>query len=178
MSHQPYETWILDQQALSNDDRRALQTHIDECQQCLHLERRWQMVHQELTTHRMVAPAPGFARRWQSGLAERKIREQRKQAWKIAGLLLAAALFMLLLMTAYTLATTSPTDWLIALARTVSSTSEGINLGIHFVQSWLTSTPLAMNIVLWIYLTICICLLTLLWMLVLWRTNLVGVFNQ
>ncbi|MBE0698107.1 MAG: hypothetical protein IH586_14395 [Anaerolineaceae bacterium] len=178
MSHQPYETWILDQQNLSTDDRRSLQTHLDDCPQCLRLQYRWQMVRQELTYPRMVAPAPGFTQRWQTGLVERKAREQRKQAWKIAGLLLAAALIVLLVMATYTLATTSFTDWLVAVVGIVSSTTGLLNLGIHFVQNWLSSTPLAMNIVLWIYLTVCISLLTFVWVLVLWRTNIVGVFNR
>jgi hypothetical protein len=178
MSHQPYETWILDQQNLSGDDRRALLSHLDDCPQCLRLQRRWQMVHQELTYPRMVTPAPGFTQRWQTGLAERKAREQRKQAWKIAGMLFTAALVVLLLMTAYTLATSSLTDWLVGLVGIVSSTSGLLNLGIHFIQNWLSSTPLAVNLVLWIYLTVSIALLTFVWVLVLWRTNLVGVFNR
>jgi len=178
MSHQPFETWILDQQTLSNNDRRTLQAHLDDCPQCIRLQRRWQMVRQELYPHQMVSPAPGFTQRWQAGLVERKAREQRKQAWKIAGLLLAAALIVLLLMAAYTLATTSPTDWLVALVRVVSSTTGFLNLGIHFIDSWLSSTPLALNLVLWIYLTVCISLLTFAWGLVLWRTNIVGVFNR
>ena len=30
MSHQPFETWILDHEALSAEDRRALKTHLAE----------------------------------------------------------------------------------------------------------------------------------------------------
>ena len=135
MSHQPFETWILDQQTLPIDDRRALQAHLDDCPQCLRLQRRWQMVHQELQLRpdgcpqRQDLPCAG-----KTGLAERKAREQRKQAWKMAGLLFAAALIVLVLAAAYTLATTSPTDWLVALVGVVSSSTGFLNLGIHFVQ--------------------------------------------
>lgn len=178
MSHQPFETWILDQQSLSTDERRTLQSHLDDCPQCLRLQRRWQMVRQELTYPRMVAPAPGFTQRWQAGLAVRKAREQRNQAWKIAGLLLTAALVVLFMMAAYTISTHSLTDFLVSLVETVSSTTGLLNQGIHFVQGWLNSTPLAVNIVLWIYLTVCIALLTFVWVLALWRTNIVGVINR
>lgn len=178
MSHQPYEAWILDQAALSAEERRALQTHVEECQQCTRLQKRWQLVNQELRTRRMVSPAPGFSQRWQASLAERKAREQRKQAWKIAGLLMGTALLILLVMTVYTIATTSPTDWLVSIVGMVSSSTGFVNLGIHFIDNWLANTPLALNLVLWIYLTVCICLLTFIWVLVLWRTNIVGVFNR
>jgi hypothetical protein len=178
MSHQPYETWILDQPDLTLQDRRELQDHLDACRQCDRLQSRWQMVRQELTTRRMAVPAPGFTQRWRTSLVERKAREQRKQAWKTAGLLLGTALVVLLVAAVYTLATSSPTDVLLALISIVSSTSGFLNLGIHFVQNWLSSTPLAVNLVLWIYLTVCICLLTFVWVLVLWRTNIIGVFNR
>jgi hypothetical protein len=178
MSHQPFETWILDQQTLSLEDRRALQAHLDGCQQCDRLRSRWQMVNQELHTRRMAAPAPGFTQRWRSGLVERKARQQRLQAWKTAGLLLAAALVVLLLTAAYTAATSSLTDVLVATTGIISSTSGLLNLGIHFVQDWLSSTPLALNLALWIYLTVSVCLLAFVWVLVLWRTNIIGVFNQ
>jgi hypothetical protein len=178
MSHQPYEAWILDQATLSTEERRTLQAHIDGCQQCTRLQHRWQLVNQELRTRRMVSPAPGFSQRWQATLAERKAQEQRKQAWKIAGLLMGTALLILLFMTAYTIATTSPTDWLVSIVSMASSSTSLVNQGIHFINTWLANTPLALNLVLWIYLTVCICLLTFVWVLVLWRTNIVGVFNR
>jgi len=178
MSHQPFETWILDQETLPLEDRRVLQAHLDTCQQCLRLQRRWQSVHQELRAKQMVAPAPGFTQRWKTGLVERKALEQRKQAWKIAGLLLGMSLLVLILIAGYTMATTSPADWMVNAVRVTSSTTGIIHLGIQFVQSWLGSTPPALNIVLWIYLTVCICLLTFVWVTILFRTNIVGVFNR
>jgi hypothetical protein len=178
MSHQPFETWLLDQQTLPIDDRRALQVHLDGCPQCLRLQHRWQMVHQELQLQPMVSPAPGFTLRWKEGLAVRKAREQSRQAWKMAALLFAAAIIVLFLAAAYFVATTSLTDWLVALAGAVSTFTGFLNLGIHFVNNWLSSTPLAVNLALWIYLTVCISLLTFAWGIVLWRTNIVGVFNR
>lgn len=177
MSHQPYENWILDQGTLTTEERRALQTHLATCTQCQRLEHGWQSVHQELRTHSFVAPAAGFTRRWQSGLAERRAREQRKQAWRIFGWMLAAALFILVILAGYLISTTSPTGWLIALSRTAESSRVFLQMAIYVVQGWLSSTPLALNIALWIYLTITLCILMLVWFTVLWRTKYVGVFN-
>lgn len=178
MSHQPFEAWILDNDTLPPADRRALQEHVAECAQCRKLQTRWQAVRMELRARPMAAPAPGFTQRWKAGLAERRAREQRKQAWKIFGLLVAGALFVSLLMGVYAMATSTPADWLTALVRSFSSSRDLIHLGIESVQAWLASTPLALNIALWIYLTVALCLLSLVWVLILWRTTIVGVLNQ
>jgi predicted anti-sigma-YlaC factor YlaD len=178
MSHQPFETWILDHESLPIADRRTLQAHMETCQACQRLYRQWSGARQELNTRRMAAPASGFTSRWRASLAERRARAQRRQAWKIFGMLFAAALFIFLLLAGYVIATSSPTDWLIAVVQTFYTSSGLLTLGVLFVQTWLSNTPLAVNVVLWIYLTITFCLLSLAWVLVLWRTNIVGVFSK
>ncbi len=178
MSHQPFENWILDQGTLSNEERRALQDHLATCKQCQHLERNWQSVHQELRARLMAAPVAGFSKRWQTGLAMRRLREQRRQAWRIFGGLLGGALFVLLVLSGYTIATSSPTEWLIAFTRSAESSRVFLQMAIYVVQNWFSSTPLALNIALWIYLTITLCALTLVWVLVLWRTKSVGVLES
>ncbi len=180
MSHQPFETWILDHDrgTLSIEDRRELQAHLESCAQCQRLAQRWQAVRQELRARPMASPAPGFARRWQSGLAERKARAQRRQAWKIFGGLLGAALFILLVLAGYLIATTSPSDWLIAIIRSSESTRVFLQMAVYLVQDWFSTTPLAINVAVWIYLTVTLCVLTLAWVAVLWRTKSVGVLNQ
>ena len=178
MSHQPFENWILDQGELSTEERRALQAHLAACAQCQRLERRWGAVHQELRARRMVAPAAGFSQRWQNGLAERRAREQRKQAWRIFGVLFGAAIFILLILGSYIITTTSPTEWLIAFTRMSESSRVFLQMAIYVVQNWFSSTPLALNIAMWIYLAFTVCALTLVWVAVLWRTKSVGALNQ
>lgn len=178
MSHQPFETWILDHGSLSLEERRKLQEHIATCAQCQRLEQKWSSVYQELRTRRMVAPSPGFAQRWQTGLAERRAREQRKQAWKIFGILLGSALFVLTILAGYLLVSTTPANWLVAVVRMLSSSQVMLEMIFYGFQLWLSSTPLALNLALWIYLTVTLCFLLLVWLLVLWRTKSVGVLNS
>lgn len=178
MSHQPFETWILDHAGLSMADRRALQEHLDTCQQCQRLQRQWESVHQELRARRMAAPAPGFTQRWMSSLAERRAQEQRKQAWRIFGIFLGGSFLILLLLAGYLMATSSPADWLTAAVRAASSTAAILNLCVYAVRTWLSNTPLAVNLALWIYLMIALCLMSLAWVLIVWRTSIVGVFKH
>ncbi len=178
MSHQPFENWILDQGTLSIEERRALQDHLATCKQCQHLERNWQSVHQELRARPLAAPAAGFSKRWQAGLAMRRQRDQRRQAWRIFGGLLGAALFILLVLGGYTLATTTPADWLIAFIRSTESSRVFLQMAIYIVQDWFSNTPFALNLAVWIYLTVTLCVLTLVWVAVLWRTKSVGVLEQ
>lgn len=181
MSHQPFENWILEPEGMTSTDRRALREHVEACPQCQRLHQKWGAVSQELRARRMVTPAPGFAQRWQSGLAERRAREQRRQAWRIFGFLSGSALFFLLVIAIYLTATSTPTDWLVAIVRMGSSSMRLVSLVYYVVQTWLSATPLAFNIALWIYLTLTLCALCLVWGGILWRTKIgshAGVLNQ
>ena len=178
MSHQPFETWLLDDDGtLSPAERRALQEHLASCPQCQRLEQKWQATRQELHMRRMVAPAPGFTQRWQNSLAERKAQEQRRNAWKIFGITSIIALLTLVVLTSYTLATTSPAEWLGALVQTISSTNAFSQYAIYVIQNWLSITPPVIPIVLWIYVTITLCFLIFIWVAVLWRTKYKGAIN-
>lgn len=177
MSHQPFETWILDQYDLPIEDRRSLQAHMETCQQCQRIFRKWQAAQRELRARKMVAPAPGFVARWQDGLAARRAREQRKQAWRIFTLFVGAAMFVLLVLAGYVMTTSSPGDWLAAFIRSASASLSWFNLVTYVVRTWFSNTPVVLNIALWIYLSITLCFLSLAWVFALWRTSNVGVRN-
>lgn len=178
MSHQPFETWILDHETLPMEDRRSLQTHIETCQQCQRIYRKWNAAQRELRARKQIAPAPGFVTRWQSGLAERRAREQRKQAWRVFLGFVAAAMFILLVLVGYVMMTSSPSDWLAAFIHSASTSLGFFNLVTYLARTWLSNTPLVFNIALWIYVSVTLCFLSLVWIFALWRTSKVGVRNQ
>lgn len=178
MSHQPFETWILDQETLPMGDRRSLQTHIETCQQCQRIYRKWNAAQRELRAHRMIAPTAGFVTRWQSSLAERRAREQRKQAWRAFVAFLGAAVFILLVLVTYVMMTSSPSDWLAAFIHSASTSLDFFNLVAYVARTWISNTPLVFNIALWIYASVTLCFLSLAWIFALWRTSKVGATNQ
>jgi len=178
MSHQPFEAWILDFEQLSDEDRHSLQEHLSTCNQCQRLQSNWQGVSRELHAPQIVAPAPGFTQRWQSSLAERRVREQRRQAWRAFRWFLGGAFCLLLFLAGYTLAVSSPAEWMAVMIRYVSNSLNLFDSIVTLVQLWVSSTPLVVNLVLWIYLTITLCLLTLGWVLAIWRTSITGVLKQ
>ena len=178
MSHQPFENWIFDFDRLSTEDRRTLQEHLEGCNHCQTLQRKWQMVGRELRARPVVAPAPGFSQRWQASLAERRAREQRAQAWRAFLGFLGGAFIILIALAGYTLAVSSPAEWLAVVIRYASNSLNLFDTLVSFVQLWLASTPVALNLALWIYLTVTLCLLSLGWVIALWRTSIIGVLNK
>ena len=178
MSHQPFENWILELDSLPMTDRRSLQSHLDTCQQCQRTLRKWQAAQRELRGRKMIAPAPGFTARWQSGLAERRLREQRRQAWRVFTGFVTAAMLVLLVLVGYVMMTSTPGDWLAAFIRSASASLNFFNLVTYLARTWFANTPLVVNLVLWVSFSIALCLLSLAWAFTLWRTSNVGVSNK
>lgn len=178
MSHLPYETWIFEVDQLNQEDRRSLQEHLQGCEQCQKLHTKWRLTYRELRGMPEVRPAPGFTHRWMTSLSERRAREQRKQAWRALLWFAGGAGVILLALVGYTLAVSSPADWLAVVIRSASDSLNLFDTLVGLVRLWIASTPLALNIALWIYLAVTLCLLSLGWVFALWRTSIIGVFNK
>lgn len=68
MNHRPFEEWLLDDQPLTPGQQRDLQSHLRECSACAALAES----NLALESVRMVAPAAGFAFRFQTRLEENR----------------------------------------------------------------------------------------------------------
>jgi hypothetical protein len=75
MNHRPFEDWLLNEQPLNNDQKRELQTHLQDCAHCAALAE----VNLELRSVKMAAPAAGFTARFQTRLAAQRVRERRNR---------------------------------------------------------------------------------------------------
>jgi hypothetical protein len=74
MNHRPFEDWLLDDQPLSLEQKRELQSHLRMCTSCSAIAESNLALH----ASRMVSPAPGFIDRFQVRLEKRR----RAQKWQ------------------------------------------------------------------------------------------------
>ena len=109
MSHQPFESWILSDQALDEEQQFKLQEHLQECQQCQAISKAWSKVQSVMEMNVTPEPAPGFTQRWQTRLTVIKQKQQQRRMWIMTfGLLALAGLIFLGLAMANLLSTSFP----------------------------------------------------------------------
>jgi hypothetical protein len=81
MNHRPFEDWLLEDQPLTLEQKRELQSHLRMCTTCSAI------VESNLALHttRIVSPTVGFKDRFQIRLAQRR----REQKWReVIGILI------------------------------------------------------------------------------------------
>jgi hypothetical protein len=77
MSHQPFELWLLEDQNLEPEQKRALQAHLQTCVHCSALVE----TGSQLRSVRQAEPASGFSVRFQQRLSAHKLAERRRKFW-------------------------------------------------------------------------------------------------
>ena len=142
MSHQPFETWLLSEENLDEEQEKALQTHLEDCHQCQQLSHSWTQVQSLISTSGVPDPAPGFSQRWQQRLAVRREHQQQRRMWFLTLGILTTALIIFLGLAVITFSSHSLSyeisQTFASLARTVAKVS-------HFwemIQSVVQSFPL------------------------------------
>lgn len=75
MNHRPFEDWLLNDQPLTHEQTRELQTHLNACAHCTALNE----VNLELHSVKMAAPSAGFTARFQQRLAVQRVVERRNR---------------------------------------------------------------------------------------------------
>jgi hypothetical protein len=94
MSHQPFEEWILGNEALTLDQRHALEAHIADCSTCAGLAMSLSAVERTLGAAEAAEPQPGFGLRFAHRLEQRRARATRRQAWGAFAVAMIAAAFL------------------------------------------------------------------------------------
>ncbi len=80
MEHQPYKTWILDEEDLSDDQQRRLNDHLAVCPECAQLSENLNSALVAIREAPEVTAPVGFTQRWSAALAARKREEEKQQA--------------------------------------------------------------------------------------------------
>ena len=85
MNHQPFETWLLEDESLTMQQDRDLQSHLRTCTSCAAI------ADSNLALHsaRLIEPLKGFSDRFQTRLADWRKRQIRRQALGTVVLVLA-----------------------------------------------------------------------------------------
>jgi hypothetical protein len=77
MDHRPFEDWLLDNQPLTTDQKRQLNTHLRACSSCSALVE----VNLVLKSVKLAEPAAGFTDRFQIRLAAKKQALRWRNFW-------------------------------------------------------------------------------------------------
>ena len=95
MNHQPFEQWILAEDALDETRERDLQAHLAECEQCRQLSTSWAQIKEVTQTSTVPDPVPGFTDRWQARLEFKRQERQQRKYWIITLAVFAIASLIL-----------------------------------------------------------------------------------
>jgi len=102
MNHQPFEEWLVADEPLTGEQALELREHLLNCPRCCELEANWAGVQKLFQVSEQIAPAPGFATRWQSRQQAQQLqalnRRHHRQPWLlfVINFIIAAALLFLL----------------------------------------------------------------------------------
>jgi hypothetical protein len=100
MTHLPYQDWLFED-TLDSTQADLWQSHLETCAECRDLEAAFQQVEHNLRTTPQVAPAVGFAMRWQARLELERSRLHKRQirlafAFGVGGILILLGLLAIL----------------------------------------------------------------------------------
>lgn len=136
MNHTHFEELILDNIALSPEQKKSIDEHLAGCTQCQKLQTNWSGLRQEMRTLPMAKPAPGFTQRWKANSEVRRAQQQMIQSRKlivgfsISGFVLLAIL-SIVFFTLYT-----PADLLVIIFRTITRLAIGFEELRQVVTIW------------------------------------------
>lgn len=178
MNHQPFNSWLYEDAELNATQLEELRQHLQTCPECLQQREAWLGVRHMLRTAEPVQPRPEFSQRWKSSLEARRLRQQRRQVQITILALSGAALLVLLGLIVYFFSTSSIADLFASIIGTSTQVAVGVlNVG-QFIRSVMRFLPPALSTAIWFILASWICLLSLVWVLSVWRISNKGVASH
>ncbi len=171
MNHQPFETWILDEERLSTEDEVALKLHLKTCPDCQILQENWKLIRNEIQQIAPISPKPGFTDRWLMSLPERRKVEYQRLERRFLAFLIIAFIFTLGTILSGSLLFTSPAGLFSRIIETLTAVSVGFHKFLGVVISILGTMPPAIPTLLLIMGASFIGFSILLWLVMLWRIS-------
>lgn len=175
MNHQPFESWILDEEPLGKQQLSELEDHLSSCQSCKTLQESWVIARHQIKSAPAKQPAPGFSTRWQSSLKERREAEERAQSRTVfiwIGCIIAVLLISLAVIA---MPKISIITVMISLVTTLVNVSTSVDDLLQFVLSITRSVPPTTLILMAISLSSLLSIVSFIWGLSIWRISRKGV---
>lgn len=141
MSHQPFETWNLDRESLTPEQRAELDRHVESCQVCQQMQRTWGFVQREFRAAGQKTVTAGFAARFQNSLEERRKLEHRRQIRRILTFLVSSIAFILTVLAANFLMTTPPADWIGSTIESIARVPFKLRELMYILTFWFSRIP-------------------------------------
>lgn len=176
MSHQPFETWLLEENNRTPEQEAALQAHLLNCAECRLIHTGWQEARLSLNTTRMAIPAPGFTQRFSASLVARRAEQAHKR--QIRNLILGLTLGLIstaVLLTAVIFSFNSPAEMLV---NGVEAITMGVNRWNQVVHVLSAAMQQPFFLVIWILVTCGVSILACGWLFTLWRISVQGAQQQ
>lgn len=166
MNHQPFEDWLLNDTPMTQEQKRELDMHVRTCAYCGALVD----TGIALKSVRKASPQPGFAARFETRLAARKLAERRRRLWGSV-VFTAGGLALLTWLVSPYLATflAAPATWISALVEWVVFIITTIQALAQAGSVLLQVAPAFLSPFIWMILVSAFAGISLLWSISIWR---------
>ncbi|MEO8357332.1 MAG: hypothetical protein ABI621_15605 [Chloroflexota bacterium] len=166
MNHQPFEDWLLNDMTMTQEQKRELDMHVRTCAYCGALVD----TGIALRSVKKSSPQPGFAVRFETRLAARKLAERRR---RLLGSIVftAGGLALLMWLVSPYLATflAAPATWISALVEWVVFIITTIQALAQAGSVLLQVAPAFLSPFIWMILVSAFAGISLLWSISIWR---------
>lgn len=166
MNHQPFEDWLLNDMPMTQEQKRELDMHVRTCAYCGALVESGIA----LKSVKKSSPQPGFAVRFETRLAARKLVERRRKRWGSI-VFAAGGLALLMWLISPYLATflAAPATWISALVEWVVFIITTMQALAQAGSVLLQVAPAFLSPFVWMILVSAFAGISLLWSISIWR---------
>jgi anti-sigma factor RsiW len=176
--HQPFETWLLDEAELTSEQQHELREHLEACSRCAALRPAWRQVHYLIQSSPIVEPAAGFNQRWRTGMAERRVAQQRRQVRRFLSGAVFGSLVSLLLLVSQILMSESPLNLMVMTFRNIIHFANEISQTQAIALTWLRTLPPILPLAGWIIISASFSVIAVIWAISVWRISSRGVSSK
>lgn len=166
MNHQPFEDWLLNDMPMTQEQKRELDMHVRTCAYCGALVESGIA----LKSVKKSSPQSGFAARFETRLAARKLVERRRKRWGSI-VFAAGGLALLVWLISPYLATflAAPATWISALVEWVVFIITTMQALAQAGSVLLQVAPAFLSPFVWMILVSAFAGISLLWSISIWR---------